>query len=119
MSRRCSPADDFKRGAADVFTVEGPKLGDVVRAVVAHDGKGLLGGADWHLQMINVADSSTTKETSFWCDAWIAKNAPKTMELSSAAGASASHGRHRYKITVGGGHRPATVTRAGHVRYQV
>ena len=91
-------ADDFKRGATDIFKVEGPKLGDLKKAIVAHDGKGLLGGADWHLQMIEVMDKTTTKKTSFWCDDWIKKNVPK--EMTPSSGASAAHGRHRYKITV-------------------
>ena len=91
-------ADDFKRGAADVFAVEGPKLGELKKAIVAHDGKGMFGGADWHLQMVEVVDKVTNAKTSFWCDDWIAKNTPKVMTPSS--GASAAHGRHRYKITV-------------------
>ena len=91
-----SSADDFRKGAVDVFIVEGVELGEIKTATVQHDGKCLLSGSDWHLKMIDVEDNLTKKKTNFWCDRLIEKNAPVTLE----PGGTAAHGRHRYQVTV-------------------
>ena len=91
-----SSADDFRKGAADVFIVEGVELGEIKTATLQHDGGGFLGGSDWHLKMIDVEDNLTKKKTNFWCDRLVEKNAPVTLE----PGGTAAHGRHRYVVEV-------------------
>ena len=90
-------ADDFKRGASDVFRVEGPRLGDIDTAIVAHDGAGMFGGSDWHLRALEVQVAGEKASTSFVCDAVITKDAPTRLAKASDVGVGE---RHVYKVTV-------------------
>ena len=95
-------ADDFKRGASDVFRVQGPSMDVIETAVLAHDGAGIFGGSDWHVRAVEVQKAGSKTSTSFWCDAVVRANEPKTLAASSPGDDDAlvASRRHRYKVTV-------------------
>ena len=80
-----SSEDDFKRGAVDLFWVQGPRMGEITEAVLEHDGAGILGGSDWHCKMVEVLDEAIKQKTVFWCDQHVKKDILVKLAAGGAA----------------------------------
>ena len=59
-------ADNFRRGKKDVFHVDAPDVGAVVRARLGHDNKGSFFGDDasWHCASLEITNTATKIRTT-------------------------------------------------------
>ncbi|EDQ93112.1 uncharacterized protein MONBRDRAFT_31037 [Monosiga brevicollis MX1] len=64
--------DPFERGNTDVFTLEVPDLGELQRARIWHDGKGMF--SSWKLDKIVVVVEATQSRYELPCGQWLSKN---------------------------------------------
>lgn len=63
--------DKFERGKIDKFIYEAADLGDLKKLRIGHDNAG--GGADWHLDKVEVDAPAVGKQWVFPCNRWFAK----------------------------------------------
>ncbi|GAB4821886.1 hypothetical protein N2152v2_008932 [Parachlorella kessleri] len=64
-----SDSSAFERGQVDTFTLRLPRLGEVVEALVGHDGKGKR--PSWHLDCIEVREVEAGHVWYFKCGEWL------------------------------------------------
>ncbi|KAK9824333.1 hypothetical protein WJX72_009517 [[Myrmecia] bisecta] len=73
-------ANNFEKGATDVFEISCPDLGDQVsRVQISSDGSGGLGSA-WHLQQVEVEDLIRGQSWVFPCERWLDKKDPASLQ---------------------------------------
>lgn len=63
-------ANNFERGAKDLFKLRAIDVGDLQAVVVRKDNSGLL-GSDWHLQSVEVWHPALKKRYFFICNDWL------------------------------------------------
>ena len=104
-------ADNFARGATDVFVFESPFLGEIQSVKIGHDNSGF--GPAWRLDEVLVEDATAEADAPEWhrsrvfrADAWLdAAKAPFATELELAPSDGAFSQRARvemaeYTVTV-------------------
>ncbi len=65
-------ANNFERGAVDVFALNLKELGDIQRVRVRHDNKFPLPG--WFLDRVRIRNEDTDEEWIFPCNRWLARD---------------------------------------------
>jgi hypothetical protein len=73
-------ADKFESGSEDVFEFHLPALGDIISVKVSRDNFVDFGSA-WHLQDVEIIDTTARKSFLFKCCQWLSKHeGPATIE---------------------------------------
>ncbi|GJD08279.1 Kinesin-4 [Galdieria sulphuraria] len=70
---------NFERGGIDQFTFDIPHIGNLVKIMVRHDGKGW--GSAWMLERIVVKDENLQKTWVCNCSKWLNRDVDNMMEL--------------------------------------
>ncbi|GJQ13818.1 hypothetical protein GpartN1_g5609.t1 [Galdieria partita] len=70
---------NFERGGVDQFTFDIPYIGNLVKIIVRHDGKGW--GSAWMLERIVVKDENLQKTWVCNCSKWLNRDIDNMMEL--------------------------------------
>lgn len=72
--------DKFESGSEDFFDLHLPPLGNIDSIKIMHDNSGGFGSA-WHLQDVEITDTSMGKSFLFECSQWLSKDeGPATVE---------------------------------------
>ncbi|XP_071795423.1 lipoxygenase homology domain-containing protein 1-like [Asterias amurensis] len=64
--------DKFERNQTDIFTYSLLSLGQLTKARIWHDNKGLKAG--WHLEYLEIIDETANKTFMFHCNRWLARD---------------------------------------------
>eukprot|EP00775_Hariotina_reticulata_P001782 gene1782-2116_t len=89
-------ANNFERGARDVFKVCSPDVGALTHMVVIKEGGGISG--DWHLQLIEVWHPGLQQRVHYQFNDWVKGN--KRTEVKLLPGSQAAAGTTTYKVCV-------------------
>jgi hypothetical protein len=64
-------SSNFERGKTDVFGVESPDLGNLLKIRIGHDGSGI--GSGWFLDKVYVTHPINQQCWTFLCGRWLDK----------------------------------------------
>ena len=97
-----SSADNFRRGKKDVFNVDAPDVGKIIRVRLGHDNKGSFFGDDasWHCASLEITNTATDETCAFAVNRWFAEDKPPnlTSQVLVPGDAAAAESLCGYKI---------------------
>ena len=97
-----SSADNFRRGKKDVFNVNAPDVGKIIRVRLGHDNKGSFFGDDasWHCASLEITNTATDETCAFAVNRWFAEDKPPnlTSQVLVPGDAAAAQSLCGYKI---------------------